>query len=53
MKEYLYKPVFATALVAALLLTSSVTGITATQSGNPEILFDKSRQWQLPYGSVG
>lgn len=49
MKEYLYKPVFATALVAALLLTSSVTGITATQSGNPEILFDKSRQWQLPY----
>ena len=49
MKEYLYKPVFATALVAAVLLTSSVTGITATQSGNPEILFDKSRQWQLPY----
>lgn len=49
MKKYLYKPVFATALVAALLLTSPVTGITATQSGNPEILFDKSRQWQLPY----
>ena len=49
MKKYLYKPVFATALVAAVLLTSPVTGITATQSGNPEILFDKSRQWQLPY----
>ena len=49
MKKYLYKPVFATALVAAVLLTSPVAGITATQSGNPEILFDKSRQWQLPY----
>ena len=49
MKKYLYKPVFATALVAAVLLTSPVTGITATQSGNPEILFDKSQQWQLPY----
>ena len=42
MKKYLYKPVFATAFVAAVLLTSSVTGIGATQSGNPEILLTKA-----------
>lgn len=49
MKSYLNKTVFTTALAAGALLLSSVSGFGAAQSGDPELLFDKNRQWQLPY----
>lgn len=49
MKSYLQRPVLAAALAAGVLLLSTGPGHAATQSGNPELVFDKSRQWQLPY----
>ena len=49
MKTYLNKTMFATTLTAGALLLSSVAGVAATQGGNSELLFDKNRQWQLPY----
>ena len=49
MKTFLNKPVVAAALTAGALLLNSVTGFGATQSGSPELMFDKNREWQLPY----
>ena len=49
MKKYLNKTTAAAAVTAGALLLSPLPGISANNSVSPELLFDKNRQWQLPY----
>lgn len=49
MKKYLIKSGAVAGLTAGVLLLSPLAGIAANNSGSPELLFEKNRQWQLPY----
>jgi hypothetical protein len=51
MKSYLNRSLIA-GLTAGALLTIPLSGTAASPSGKPELLFDKTGQWQLPYEPV-
>jgi hypothetical protein len=39
-------------LTAGALLSTPLSGMAASPSGQPELLFDKTGQWQLPYSPI-
>jgi hypothetical protein len=51
MKSY-FKQSLVAGLTAGALLTTPLSGIAAAPNGQPELLFDKRVQWQLPYSPV-
>ena len=52
MKVMLKKSLFGAAFFAGALLIAPITGFSTTQASGPELLFDKSGQWKLPYAPV-
>ncbi len=48
MNDFLVKPALGAALVAGTL-AFTFASVFAVQSGDPELLITKTRQWQLPY----
>ncbi|MBT8355600.1 MAG: hypothetical protein KJO60_13815 [Desulfofustis sp.] len=52
MKFYLNKRLVVAGLAVGALLSTPLTAMAASPSGKPELLFDKTGQWQLPYSPV-
>ncbi|MEJ2137104.1 MAG: hypothetical protein P8X86_17900 [Desulfofustis sp.] len=49
MKSLLNRRLIVAGLAAGALLSRSLPAMAASKSGTPELLFDKTGQWQLPY----
>ena len=52
MKSHLTKRILVAGVAVGMLLTTPMTGVSASSNGKPELLFDKTGQWQLPYSPV-
>jgi hypothetical protein len=52
MKSYLNKQIAVAGFVVGALLSSPLAVMAASPSGAPELLFDRTGQWQLPYTPV-
>jgi hypothetical protein len=52
MKSYLDKRIVVALCAVGALLLTPLSGLAATPGGKPELLFDKTGQWQLPYSPV-
>ena len=52
MKSYLNKRIIVAGVAVGMLLTTPMSGSAASPNGKPELLFDKTGQWQLPYSPV-
>ena len=52
MKSYLNKRILVAGFAVGMLLTTPMSGVAASPNGKPELLFDKTGQWQLPYSPV-
>ena len=52
MKSYLNKRILVAGVAVGMLLTTPMSGSAASPNGKPELLFDKTGQWQLPYSPV-
>ncbi|MBT8346141.1 MAG: hypothetical protein KJO28_07535 [Desulfofustis sp.] len=52
MKFYLNKRLVVAGLAVGALLSTPLTAMAASPIGSPELLFDKTGQWQLPYSPV-